>query len=123
MCQFTIIDDKAAFRKDHQLGSPMPPFSLTFYDDGGNESCAFNPPESGDVMDEASPDDSFNFDDGIEGKSESKPSYWVKLSCRDENINVDVTVEEDSFSPNYPISEVRLLCLFLFVHRCLASHL
>ena len=99
------IDDNQVFHEDNMLGSRIPPLALTFFDENGNESCAFCPPDedSDDVEQESS--DGLNLDED----SESTPAYWVKIVSRSETLRVDVMINNNGYikeSPIYTILKV-----------------
>lgn len=84
------------------LGSQIPSFTLSFFDENGNESCAFCPPdEDSDDIDKESSDD-LHLDDEV---VPSATTYWVKISSQDKHLTVDVDIGDTS-CPLYPISKV-----------------
>ena len=90
MSQFKVMEFNNNEPLTLRLGQYLPPFKLRFYDDGGNESCAFRPPararRRGRPSLQASPhllladmDDEYEDDDA---------QYAVRITCRDDNMGV-----------------------------------
>ena len=109
MSQFRIgnsefYDENKPFTQ--QLGAYMPPFSLDFFDDGGNSSCAFRPPQSAPEEDELSPEDSFDLNDARGDDS----SYWIRITSRDEGMNVEMEESSGHYVEEFKVPKVRFIC-------------
>ena len=110
--KFSIVTNKKAFSKDYMLGSAIPTFSLSFFDEAGNKSSAFCLPERLD--DEVSPDDSLNLDD-----DECSPhcSYWVRVSSQHDGMEVldNANEDYDDNSAPYAVHEIPKVCSSSFI--------
>ena len=82
------------------LGSYIPPFSLRFFDDGGNNSSAFRPPSS-----RHAPVATDGQSSGGEDCEEKTSLYWIRVSSRDDDIYFEA-VNDESWSQVYQVPKV-----------------